>query len=91
MIQRLTPTKEQRVRVKDLNNTIILYFNSKDKALQYIKDNLIRFHYLKHLYLFNDNYWTVEVINVKDIICKEIEKIKISEIILNWNFKNTSI
>lgn len=82
---------EQRIRIKDLNNTIILYFNTKNEALEYVKNNLIRFYYLKHLYLFNDNYWTVEVINIKDIVCKEIEIIKKNEIMLNWNFKNTSI
>ena len=71
--------KNLEVVLKDQNNTINLTFANKEKAREYVIDNLIRFHYLKFLFIIPKSWDWIEQVNIKDLYIKETKRLSEKE------------
>ena len=75
--------------LKDENNTFYLEFNNLKQIHDYIKNNILRFCYLKYIFIYNkDNKIKEYKVNIKDYIIKNTIHIHNLEKSNNYKFNN---
>lgn len=62
------------ITLKDLKWDITLSFSDREELIDYVKTNLIRFHYFKYLFI-EENWEIIEKLNIKDLIVIETKRI----------------